>query len=220
MPTRAHRRSRALPREVTRPQQARSAATRRKLLDATVACLVERGYAGTSTTEVCRRAGVSQGALFKHYPSKLQLLAAAVHHLFARLIRQYRRSFDAVGKVGTSGHDRLGQALRLLRRTFAKPELQVAFELYLAARTDSALRAVIEPALEQHRANLRREARRVLPEIALLHPDFDALVDTVMDALQGAAIGTLSLPDPMSEERELGLLERMIRREFAHPGEV
>ena len=52
------------------PQQARSVATRRRLLDAAVETLLSLGLARTSTTEVCRRAGVSQGALFKHFASK------------------------------------------------------------------------------------------------------------------------------------------------------
>ena len=56
--------------------QARSRATRVRLLQATAAALEELGYAGASTTEVARRAGVSQGALYKHFPSKVQLLAA------------------------------------------------------------------------------------------------------------------------------------------------
>ncbi len=51
-------------------QEERSAETRRRLLDATVACLFERGYAGTTTTELARRAGVSRGAQMHHFPKK------------------------------------------------------------------------------------------------------------------------------------------------------
>ena len=59
-----------------RTQQQRREETRGRLLAATQTALVERGYAGTTTTEVCRRAEVSQGALFKHFASKGELLAA------------------------------------------------------------------------------------------------------------------------------------------------
>ena len=67
------------PATVRRTQAERTAETTAKLLDATADCLVERGYAGTSTVEVCRRAGVSRGALVHHFPSKDDLVAAAVH---------------------------------------------------------------------------------------------------------------------------------------------
>ena len=48
-----------------RTQQQRRDGTIGALLDATVTCLAERGYAATSTAAVCAEAGVSQGALFR-----------------------------------------------------------------------------------------------------------------------------------------------------------
>ena len=54
---------------------------RARLLEATVDCLVERGFAGTSTTLVSERAGVSRGAQLHHFPTKNTLVVAAVEHL-------------------------------------------------------------------------------------------------------------------------------------------
>ena len=59
-------------------QQERSRATQIRLLDATVDCLVEHGWAGTTTTVVAARAGVSRGAQLHHYPTKSALVIAAV----------------------------------------------------------------------------------------------------------------------------------------------
>ena len=53
-----------------RTQQQRSDETRAALLDATIICLHEVGYAGTSTTLVSERAGVSRGAQTHHFPTK------------------------------------------------------------------------------------------------------------------------------------------------------
>ncbi len=191
------------------PKQARSRATRRKILEAAVACLVERGYAGASTTEIGQRAGVSQGALFKHFSSKLDLLGAAVEHLFAHMIHDYERAFSEL--AGRSSGARLDGAIRLLRRTFAEPRLQAAFELYVAARTDAALSNAIEPVLRAHRDNLREVARSLFPTEAARTPDFDAFVDIVLDAMQGAALGAVVLPDPAREEMALEALERWAR---------
>ena len=63
-------------------QEERSAETRRRLLDATVACLFERGYAGTTTTEIATRAGVSRGAQLHHFPKKDELVVGALEHVF------------------------------------------------------------------------------------------------------------------------------------------
>src|SRR5256714_28211 len=69
---------------VRTPQRERSRATQQRLLDATVACLIEHGWSGTTTTLVAEKAGVSRGAQLHHYPTKAALVLAAVEHLAAR----------------------------------------------------------------------------------------------------------------------------------------
>src|SRR5512139_2951702 len=63
------------------PQEERTRAMRQRLLEATVELLVERGWSGTSTTLVSKRAGVSRGAQLHHFPTKNDLVLAAVEHL-------------------------------------------------------------------------------------------------------------------------------------------
>ena len=63
------------------PQEERTRAMRARLMEATVELLVERGFAGTSTTLVSERAGVSRGAQLHHFPTKNDLVVAAVEHL-------------------------------------------------------------------------------------------------------------------------------------------
>ena len=60
------------------------AATRQKLLDAAVECLIELGVAGTTTLAVQRRVGASRGALLHHFPTHAELLAASVAELVRR----------------------------------------------------------------------------------------------------------------------------------------
>jgi len=198
------------PRPRRRAPQARSVATRARLLDATVAVLVERGHGGTTTPAVCARAGVSQGALFKHFPTKAQLIGAAVEHLFAGLVEDYHRAFEGAA----SARDRVEAAVRLLWERFEEPRLRAAFELYTAARTDPELRAALGPVLERHRANLLRAAAALFPEAARRNPSFDDAVDVVLAAMQGLAIGALAQPDAASEARQIDFLVRLARREL------
>jgi AcrR family transcriptional regulator len=181
-----------------------------------VASLVEAGHAGTTTSGVCQRAGVSQGALFRHFPAKSELLGATARHLFAALIEDFRRAFDAIEGEA----DVVGAAFRALGEVFAQPRLLAALELYTAARSDAELRKTLAPVLAEHRANLRAEAGRVLAAAgvgaaAQAGPRLDALVDVVMAALQGGALGALVLPDADAEGRGRALLERMLRRELS-----
>jgi AcrR family transcriptional regulator len=170
------------------PTQAeRRASTQAKILDATVEALVTVGYAGTSTTEICRLAGVSQGALFRYWPSKGELLADAAAHLLGRVTTAYENAFSGRGGVGAR------EALEALWSTYRQPDLQAAVELYVAARTDPELAAalrVIEPA---HRANLQRIAMQVLDPALLTIPGFGAFVELALAAVQGASVGAAVL---------------------------
>jgi AcrR family transcriptional regulator len=195
---------------LARPRQARSLATRARLLDAAIETLVAQGYAALTTTEVCRRARLSQGALFKHFASKAGLVGAMAERLFAALIEDFRAGFAAI----PSGGDRLDAALGQLARSFAEPRLLAALELYTASRTDPVLRAQLAPVLERHHANLLREARELFPEAAAANPDFDAVVDAVVATLQGEALGGLVTADAGVGPRSLAWLARRVRAEL------
>lgn len=53
---------------------------RTKLLDAVIEVVRKQGYAATSVDELCRKAGVTKGALFHHFESKDALAVAAADH--------------------------------------------------------------------------------------------------------------------------------------------
>src|SRR5678815_1160845 len=78
------------PGRAPRTQQQRREETRRALLDAAVESLIEVGFARTTTLEVQRRADVSRGALLHHFPSKAELLVAAVDHLAEMRARELK----------------------------------------------------------------------------------------------------------------------------------
>jgi AcrR family transcriptional regulator len=193
-------------RPLRRTQAERSAATRALLLDATIGALGELGYARTTTPEVCRRAGVSQGALFKHFATKAELVSRAAEHLLAALIADYRTAFAAAAGEA----DRVEAAVRLLWEIFRQPRLQAAFELYLAARTDPALAASLRPIAERHAGNLRAEARALFPAAAA-GPEFEDVIDAVVSAMQGAALGGDALRDEAHDARMLAYLTRLAR---------
>ena len=119
--------------------QERSVATRAALLDAALDTLVERGYAATTTIEVARRAGVSRGAQLHHFPSKAELLTAAVAHLLDRRVAEYRKAFADIAP----GADYLDASIDLLWSMYRGPTFVAWVELWVAARTDATLRAAV-----------------------------------------------------------------------------
>jgi len=84
----------SLPIRKRRTQAERSAETKRRLLDATIDCIVERGYARTTTTEIVKRVGLTRGAQLHHFVDRDTLLLAAVDHLFERGLKGFARAFS------------------------------------------------------------------------------------------------------------------------------
>ncbi|EMD23077.1 TetR family transcriptional regulator [Amycolatopsis azurea DSM 43854] len=124
-----------------RTQAERRAQTRTALLDATIDCLVDLGYARTSVQEICARAGVSKGAVQHHFSAKAELMAAAVEHLTEKLRGRLATSITEL-PGGSSG---VAAAIDLLWEGYSGTLSTAATELWVAARTDPELRAAIRP---------------------------------------------------------------------------
>jgi AcrR family transcriptional regulator len=120
-------------------QAERTAVTTDKLLAATVASLIERGYRGTSTPEICRRAGVSRGAQLHHYPTKESLVAAAVEHLLSQRVSELQVRL-ATAPTGVLD---LEDAASFLWKGYTGDTFYAWLEIVVAARTDEDLRKIV-----------------------------------------------------------------------------
>jgi AcrR family transcriptional regulator len=196
-----------------RTQVQRSSATRRALLAATVQALVDLGYSRTTTTEVCSRAGVSQGALFRHFPTKQALVAASVEHLYGNLLQSFEEELGSIDRDIDRDKRDLPEALVTLWHTFERPELAAAYELHVAARTDPELRDRLATVTSEHAASVRDTARSLFPAIAS-DERFDPLLDTVLEAFQGMTISRMVAPDSAHEVRVLETLQHLARETF------
>jgi AcrR family transcriptional regulator len=121
---------------VRRSQAERTASMRARVLDATVECLSDLGYARTTTIEVAARAAVSRGALLHHFPTKADLVTAAVEHVFARRHTDFVAAMQRLPK----GADRAAASIDLLWEIFQGPPFVAWLELAVASRTDAELR--------------------------------------------------------------------------------
>jgi AcrR family transcriptional regulator len=58
---------------VSRTQEERASATRARLIEATLALLLSKGYAAATMVDISAHASLSRGALSHHYESKDEL---------------------------------------------------------------------------------------------------------------------------------------------------
>ena len=130
------------------PQAVRRARTRALLIDACLESLVELGYAGTTTSEVARRAGVSRGAQLHHFPTKAELVSAAIEHIYEQRMQSFR---DAMDRASPDA-DRVELGIDLLWSMFEGTAATAWVELAVAARTDDQLRVFTKAMSEKHRS--------------------------------------------------------------------
>jgi AcrR family transcriptional regulator len=188
--TTATRRGAGAPPPSRRTQEERRTATRAALLEATAACLTEHGFAATTTTAVAERAGVSQGALFKHFPSKSDLLAATGEHLYQTLTCRYLDRFQRLEKEADLAV-RLDRSIRLLWQMFESPDYAAALDLIIACRTDRELRERMEDVVDRHARRVRAQAASLFPELVEL-PAFAVTLDLILETMVGMAVSHLA----------------------------
>ncbi len=200
-----------MPTTVRVPQEQRTRAMRQRLLEACVECLVEHGWSGTSTTLVSQRAGVSRGAQLHHFPTKNDLVLAAVEHLTA--VRR-EEVLARTAELPTGG-GRTRAVLGVLADLFTGPLFVAAAELWMAARTDAALlEAVADLETRVGRATHRSTVDALSVDESLAGNR--ELVQATLDLMRGLGLATLVSDDLARRERILDhwadTLEATIRR--------
>lgn len=193
------------------PQAERTAAMRARLLEATLELLVERGFAGTSTTLVSEQAGVSRGAQLHHFPTKNDLVVAAIEHLTELRGAELAQAFDALAAQPTPASRR--EVLELLGDHFAGPVFTAALELWVAARTDEHLLAAVGP-LEQR---VGREVHRMT--VGALRadesqPGVRELVQSTLDLVRGLGLANTISDDAARRRRILDQWAQVLDREL------
>ena len=200
----------APPTETRRRSQAeRSAATRDALLDATIASLVEDGYANTTTSRVAERAGVSRGAHLHHFQTRSALVAAAMERLTLRRGEELRTAADAL----PDGRERTARGLDLVWESYANPRFQAALALWAQARTDPELRAHlvdVERVLDRQTLEL---ARRLFPDIST-RADFDRRVEMAVATIRGLALLDTLHPGSGRNRKQWGFCRAQLVRLF------
>lgn len=182
-------------------RQLRAEATRASLLSATLQSLHERGYSGTSTQEVCRRAGVSRGTLLHHFPTRTDLLVAALDTILTERVA----SFVAANQGEPVP---LPVLLRRLWGQWEGPVYAAWLELAVAARTEPALQEPMRSVMARFDAEILA-AFQTLVDTDDLPPQLAGVLPFLTFAVfNGLAVGW-GYNESGQEEPVLDLLEQL-----------
>jgi AcrR family transcriptional regulator len=188
-------------------QAQKSASTRNLIVEAAVKCFVELGYARTTTTVIADKAGLSRGAMLHHFPSKLDVVRAAVEYLHAKRLRAMRK---AMAKEPADG-DHVRQGVETYWAHVKHPLFVAFFELAVAARTDRELADILRPAQESFEREWHAATLELFPEWRGNVGNFDIAFDLSRYVLEGMAISFLTHKETERDKRLLEYLQTKIR---------
>ncbi|MFI7015609.1 TetR/AcrR family transcriptional regulator [Streptomyces sp. NPDC050164] len=189
------------------PKQDRSRATRKRLLEAAVACLAEHGWAGSTVSVVAERAGVSRGAAQHHFPTREDLFTAAVEYVAEERSTALRALFPE----GAAG-DRHAVVAALVD-LYTGPIFRAALHLWVAASNEDQLR----PRVTELESRVGRETHRIAVDLLAADESVPGVRETVqglLDMARGLGLATLLTDDSARRERVVeqwaGLLEQAL----------
>jgi AcrR family transcriptional regulator len=191
---------------MARTQQQRREETVGRLLEACIATIIEVGYARASAAVITKRAGVSVGALFRHFETMGDFMAATASEVLRRQLESFTK------RVAEIPADQLAleAALAILRDITSAPTNAVVYELLIAARTDEKLRDTLQHELGQYSAKIV-DAARALPGAEGFPEDtFPVVVALMTNVFDGAAVVEGVLPQPEIAERRIPVLTALL----------
>jgi AcrR family transcriptional regulator len=191
---------------MARTQQQRREETVARLLDAGIDTIIDVGNSRASAAVIAKRAQVSDGALFRHFPTMGDFMAATAREVMRRQLDLFTKQVAEI----PADKPALEAVLTIMRDVTGNATNTVMYELMVAARTDQKLRATLQEVLTEYAANIY-DVAKALPGADQFPDDiFVALVAILTNTFDGAAIVRAVLPQPEIEEKRIQLLASLL----------
>ena len=181
----------------------KSLRTRRRILDAAMQLFAERGYHASSNADVAEAADLTRGAMLYHFPTREDLVEAAIDHI------QQRRTEAFEAAAREQGGDATDQAIDAYWELLQLAPFKAFAELEAVARTDPDLARRIAP------AQAAFDHAQIGSLSGLLLAGSGARFQTGRDLarfmLEGLARATLTYEQDDRTERLLAVIKRITR---------
>jgi AcrR family transcriptional regulator len=192
------------PRRPANGSQLRADRTRALVIDETIRCILEEGFAAASAKHITERAGVTWGVVQYHFGDRDGLLMAVVDNGFAELAEALRELPAAAENV----RDRAEFIVNAAWEAFSSPTSMAALEILIATRAMRDIRA------SEHLAALgttfAKLGRHIGEGLDARHAA--TLGNLIWATLRGLVAAAMVVPEPPDTRRERRALVDMITR--------
>ncbi len=152
-------------------------------MESAVECLARLGYAGTTTTTVATRAGLTRAAMLYHFRSRMALIEAVIFYVTRRRNENYMAAMAGIPR----DDDFYGTVIDKAWEQTESDEFKAFCELSTASRTDMELAAILGPALAEYDRVRGRSAQSLFPEEMIEKPWFHLRRDVARFLVEGLA---------------------------------
>lgn len=196
-------RTRTSPRRNVERAQERADRTRELVINETIACIREEGFAAASTRHIIERAGVSSGVIQYHFGDRDGLLTAVIDHAVTTLIRSINELTERVGGI-SDDDERVKALVAAAWEAFHSPASMSAMEILIATRS---LRDTL--AVEQL-IELQPGLARIAGLIGGSSADPAAIADLLWAAPIGLMVGQMVTNQPLPTEPQQHAMAQLI----------
>ena len=183
-----------------------SSETQARILRATIACLAEVGYAGTTMSGIAERIRLSRAALIYHFNSKNALMVAVINAIYDEMSIMFK----------AAAHPSLTPGERMLAVLdasffFTNSTSQMAqVELLLAARRDASFRLEVAPTIEERDLVFQQAWHQLTFELGGSTARLDLIRDFAVSVFRGITVTRSISSDLASFERQHVLLRKLL----------
>ena len=171
-------------------QAQKSAMTRDRILDAAIDCFINLGYTNVTTAKVADFAGVSRGAMLHHFPSKTELIQAAVEYLHDKLLEDYTTRVSQI-PASLEGKERRRGGLEAYWDHLTGDLFVAYHELCVAGRTDPELKDILEQSITKFEEHVRVSNSEMFSGWSDRGDLFLLAMDVTKFMMEGMAVGQL-----------------------------
>lgn len=187
---------------------AKALRTRTRILDAALRLFVRVGYHAATNAEIAEACGLTRGAMLYHFPSREELVEAAIAHIEARRSRLLEQAANTAVPAGV---DAAEHAVDVYWALLQEPAFVAFMELEAAARTTPMLAARMAAARGAFdRAQLGGDRFGAMVQ-AGQDPRFQASRDLGRFLLEGMAKGSMTYDEASRKARLLAVIKRAVR---------
>jgi AcrR family transcriptional regulator len=180
------------------------------IVQESIRCVLEEGFAAASAKHIAERAGVSWGVIQYHFGDRNGLLADVVAYGY----ENFRVAIEAVSAAESDSHLRVASVVDAAWNAFSAPESLASLEILIATRSSRDSAQTTE--LEEMARDMRRLGSILVGDGHGNQALGRVIGEVMWAALRGLVLAQMVTREPLESTQERAILIDLIQSYLKH----